>query len=56
MRRILFYFSGAGKFYLAHGLRQLTRNVKSDARTLDFRRHDHNGKHRMTFGEDLYVT
>ena len=25
-------FSGAGKFCLAHGLRQLTREVKSDAR------------------------
>ena len=30
-------FSGAGKFCLAHGLGQLTRNVKSDAGTLNFR-------------------
>ena len=29
-------FSGAGKFCLAHGLRQLTRDVKSDVRTLNF--------------------
>ena len=30
MRQSLFYF------YLAHGLRQLTRDVKNDARTLNF--------------------
>ena len=29
-------FSGAGKFCLAHELRQLTRDVKSDVRTLNF--------------------
>ena len=32
-----FIFSGAGKFCFAHGLRQLTRDVKSDIRTLNFR-------------------
>ena len=37
MRQNLFYFSGAGKFCLAHGLRQLTREVKNDVRTLNFR-------------------
>ena len=37
MRQSLFYFSGAGKFCLAHGLRQLTRDFKSDIRTLNFR-------------------
>ena len=37
MRQSLFYFSGAGKFCLAHGLRQLTRVVKSDIRTFKFR-------------------
>ena len=30
-------FSGAGKFCLAHGLRQLTRDGKSDVRTLNDR-------------------
>ena len=29
-------FSGAGKFCLTHGLRRLTRDVKSDVRTLNF--------------------
>ena len=31
-------FSGAGKFCLAHWLRQLTRDIKYDVRTLNFRR------------------
>ena len=31
-------FSGAGKFCLAHELGQLTRDVKSDVRILNFRR------------------
>ena len=30
-------FSGAGKFCLAHGLRQLKRDVKSDVKTLNLR-------------------
>ena len=30
-------FSGTGKFCLAHGLGQLTRDVKRDVRTLNFR-------------------
>ena len=30
-------FSGAGKFCLAHGLKQLTSNVKTDVITLNFR-------------------
>ena len=34
---VCFIFSGAGKFCLAYGLRQLTRDVKSDVRTLNFR-------------------
>ena len=29
-------FNGAGKFCLAHGLRKLTSNVKSDVITLNF--------------------
>ena len=58
MRQNLFYFSGAGKFCLAHGLGQLTRDVKSDVRTLNF------GsdvifappqKYRMMFGKGRYV-
>ena len=40
LRWSLFYFSGAGKFCLAHGLRQLTCNGgKSDVRTLYGRSH-----------------
>ena len=35
--RICSIFSGAGKFCLALGLGQLTRDVKSDVRTLNFR-------------------
>ena len=34
--RVRSIFSGAEKFCLAHGLRQLTRDVKSDVRTLNF--------------------
>ena len=37
MRQILFYFSGAGKFCLAHELRQLRRDVKHIFKTLNFR-------------------
>ena len=33
-RQSLFYFNGAGKFCLDHGLRQLTCDVNSDVRTL----------------------
>ena len=36
-RPSFFYFSGAGKFCLAHGLRKLTRDIRSDVRTLNFR-------------------
>ena len=36
MRQSFFCFSGADKFCLAHGLRQLTREVNSDVRTLKF--------------------
>ena len=46
----LFYFSGAGKFCLAHGLRKLTLDIKSDVsrvQTLVTRR---NEDLRMTFG------
>ena len=46
------YFSGAGKFCLAHRLRELTRDVKDDVRTLNFRSDTpfhHREKHRMTF-------
>ena len=37
MTQNLFYFSDAGKFCLAHGLGQLTCDVKSEDRTLNFR-------------------
>ena len=35
--RICSIFSGPGKFCLAHGLRQLTRDVKNDVRILNFK-------------------
>ena len=35
--RVCSIFSGAGKFCLVHGLRQLTRDFKSDVRTLNFK-------------------
>ena len=35
--RLCSILSGAGKFCLANGLRLLTRDVKSDVRTLNFR-------------------
>ena len=37
MRQNLFYFSAAGNFCVAYGLGQLTRDVKSDVRTLNYR-------------------
>ena len=37
MRQSLSIFGGAGKFGLTHELGQLTRDVKSDVRILDFR-------------------
>ena len=35
--RVCPIFNGAVKFGLAHGLRQINRNVKTDVRTLNFR-------------------
>ena len=35
--RVCSMFGGAGKFCLAHGLRQLTHDFKSDVRILNFR-------------------
>ena len=52
MRQNLFYFSGTGKN--AHGKGQLTRDVKSDVRILNFRSDvifAPPQKHRMTFGK-----
>ena len=43
-------FSGAGKFCLAHGLRQLTRDTKSDVICLQTTLTRRNEKLRMTFG------
>ena len=36
MRQSLFSFSGAGEICLVHGLRQLTYDVKSGIRSLNF--------------------
>ena len=35
--RVRSIFSGAGKFCLAYGLRQFTRDIKSDVSTLNLR-------------------
>ena len=35
--RVCSSFSGVGKAYFAHGLRQLTRDVKCEVRILNFR-------------------
>ena len=54
MRQNFFFFSGARQFCLGHRLRQLTRAVKSDVRTLNFRSDvifAPREKHRMTFGK-----
>ena len=59
MRQSVIYFIGAGKFCLAHGLRQLTLDVKTVIRILNFRS-DVNyvlpQKHRMTFVEGRNMT
>ena len=52
--RVYSIFSGNENFDLAHGLRQLTRDVKHDVRTLNFRNDITFApprKHRMTFGK-----
>ena len=36
MQQGMFYFNSAGKFCLAHVLKQLTRDVKSDIKILNF--------------------
>ena len=46
-------------YSLAHGLRQFTRDVKNDVRTLDLRSDVIFAplrKHRMTFGKGRYAT
>ena len=50
MRRTLFYFSGAGKFCLIHGLRQLTRDTISDISYLQTLLTRRNENLQMTFG------
>ena len=59
MRQSCSIYIGSGEFCLAHGLRQLTCNVKSEVKTQNFRSDVTNpppGKHRMTFGEGRYGT
>ena len=56
---VLFYFSGAGIFCFTHRLRQLTHDVKSDVRSLNFISdvtHISSRKHRMTFGKGRSAT
>ena len=60
--RICSIFSDAGKFCIAHGLRQLTHNVKSDFRTLNFLISEvtsllhHHETHQMTFRKGCCAT
>ena len=52
------FFSSAGKFCLAHGLRQLIRDVTSDIRILNFRSdvtYAPPQKRRMMFEEGCYA-
>ena len=52
-------FSGAGKFCIAHVLRQLTRDVKHVVRTLNFRSDSlsyQGEKKQMMFGKGRYAT
>ena len=44
------FFSSAGKFCLAHGLRQLTRDTKSDISCLQTLLTSHNEDLQMRFG------
>ena len=53
--RIRYIFSVAGKFCLAHGLRQLTRDTKSDVNCLQTTLTRRNEKLRMTFGASRYT-
>ena len=58
MRQEFALFSEMLENCLTHGLRQLTRDVKSNIRTLNFRSEVtfcHHAKHRMTFGEGHYA-
>ena len=57
--RVCSIFSGAGKFCLANGLRQLTRDVRSSEinRILEVTSLMlHHEKRRMPFGEGRFVT
>ena len=56
MRQSLFFFSGAGKFCLAHGLRQLTPDTKSDVSCIQTFFTNRNEKRRMTFGVGRHTT
>ena len=49
-------FSGTGKFCLAHGLRQLTRDTKSDVSCLQTFFTRRNEKRRMRFGVGRHTT
>ena len=61
MRQSLFYFSGAKKFCLADGLRQLTRCQKSKVTSKLLMSEvtslmHHHGKYIMAFKEGRYAT
>ena len=49
-------FSGAGKFSLAYGLRQLTRDTKSDVSCLQTMLTRRNENLRMMFGVSQHIT
>ena len=54
--RVCSIFSGAGKFCLARGLRQLTRDNKSDVSCLQMFFTHRKEKRRMTFGVGRHTT
>ena len=56
MGQTLFYFSSDGKFCIAHGLRQLMLNTKSDVSCLQTSLTRPNEKLRMTFGVVRHTT
>ena len=59
MRKFVLFLSGAGKFYLGHVLRELTRDVTNDVRVHKSRSDvtlQYHVKLRMAFEEGRYVT
>ena len=54
--RVCSIYSGAGKFCLAHRLRQLKRDTKSDVSCLQTMLTPHNENFQMTIGVSRHIT